>query len=64
MDIINSVSLYLILATTSKGDIEMFDLFDLDDECVIIGLCALGFIVLLVMYQYLEQAISWLVGMN
>jgi hypothetical protein len=52
------------LATTSKGDIEMFDLFDLDDECVIIGLCALGFIVLLVMYQYLEQAISWLVGMN
>ena len=64
MDIINSVSLYLILATTSKGDIEMFDLFDLDDECVTIVLCALGFIVLLVMYPYLVQAISWLVGMN
>lgn len=64
MDIINSVSLYLILATTSKGDIEMFDLFDLDDECVSIGLCALGFITLLVMYPYLLQAIYWLIGMN
>lgn len=64
MDIINSVSLYLILATTSKGDIEMFDLFDLDDECVIIGLCAFGFIVLIVMYPYLVQAISWLIGMK
>ena len=64
MDIINSVSLYLILATTSKGDIEMFDLFDLDDECVTIVLCTLGLFALLVLYPYLVQAISWLVGMN
>ena len=39
-------------------------MFDLDDECVIIGLFALGFISLIVLYPYLEQAISWLIGMN
>ena len=39
-------------------------MFDLDDECVIITLCALGLIILLVMYPYLMQAIYWLIGMN
>lgn len=61
MDIINFVSLYLISATTFKGGCDMFGL---DDECVTIILCALGLIILLVAYPYLEQAISWLVGMN
>jgi len=39
-------------------------MFDLDDECVIIGLCALLFISLIALYPYLEQVITWLVGMN
>lgn len=39
-------------------------MFDLDDECVIIGLGALVLFTLLVAYPYLVQAIAWLVGVN
>ena len=39
-------------------------MFDLDDECVIIGLCVLVSIALIVIYPYLEQMVTWAIGIN